>query len=144
MSTFDEVSDTSSIAKNEDAAITLGDCVERRVIGQEFDVVCILIKIEETTEVKKDDRMLKKTNLLIADPMKNISLHAVVWNDNLVPDNSLVGKAIILSRFKLNEYKSSLNLTSVYKSSIIPVESHHYQQLEKQAMNDYASYEKLH
>jgi hypothetical protein len=54
--------------------------VERKVIGQEFDVVCILIKIEETTEVKKDDRMLKKTSVLIADPMKKISLHAVVWN----------------------------------------------------------------
>jgi hypothetical protein len=27
LSTFDEVSDTSSIAKNEDAAITLGECV---------------------------------------------------------------------------------------------------------------------
>ncbi len=97
------------------------------MIGQEFDVVCILIKIEETTEVKKEDKLLKKTNFLIADPMKNISLHAVVWNENLVPDNSLIGKAVILSRFKLNEYKSSLTLTSVYKSSIIPVDSHHYQ-----------------
>jgi protoporphyrinogen oxidase len=118
--------------------------VERKVIGQEFDVVCILIKIEETTEVKKEEKLLKKTNFLIADPMKNISLHAVVWNENLVPDNSLIGKAVILSRFKLNEYKSSLTLTSVYKSSIIPVDSHHYQQLEKQAMNEYSSYEKLH
>jgi hypothetical protein len=49
-----------------------------------------------------------------------------------------------MSRFKLNEYKNSLTLSSVYKSSIIPVESHHYQQLEKQAMSEYTSYEKLH
>lgn len=33
-SKFEEVSDTSSIAKNEDSAITLGECVERRIIGQ--------------------------------------------------------------------------------------------------------------
>jgi hypothetical protein len=94
--------------------------------------------------VKKDDKPLKKTNLLIADPIKNITLHAVVWNESLVPDSSLIGKAIILSRFKLNEYKNALSLTSVYKSSILPVESHHYQQYERQAMNEYNSYEKLH
>ncbi len=52
-STFDEVSDTSSIAKNEDSAITLGDSVDRRVIGQEFDIICILINVEDSTEVKK-------------------------------------------------------------------------------------------
>ena len=27
LSSFEEVSDTSSIAKNEDSAITLGDCI---------------------------------------------------------------------------------------------------------------------
>lgn len=105
--------------------------------------MCILINIEATIEVKKEDRLLKKTNMLVADPIKNITLHAIVWNENLIPDNSLIGKAIILSRFKLTEYKSSLSLSSIFKSSIIPVESHHYQQLEKQAMNDYNSYEKL-
>ena len=31
---FEEVSDTSSIAKNEDSAITLGECVERRIVAQ--------------------------------------------------------------------------------------------------------------
>ena len=87
--------------------------------------------------------MLKKTNLLIADPLKSLTLHAVVWNDNIIPDRQLIGRTVILSRFKLNEYKNSLTLTSIYKSSIIPVESHHYQQYEKQAMNEYTSYEKL-
>ena len=94
--------------------------------------------------MKKDDKPLKKTNLLIADPIKNITLHAVIWNESLIPDSSLIGKAIILSRFKLNEYKNSLSLAAVYKSSIIPVESHPYQQYEKQAMDQYNTYEKLH
>lgn len=75
--------------------------------------------------------------------MKQITLHAVVWNSNLVPSSELFGKTIILSRFKLNEYKNSLGLASIFKSSIIPVESHPYQQFEKQTMQEYSSYEKL-
>ncbi len=128
LSTFEEVSDTNSIAKVEDSAITLGECVERKIIGQEFDVVCILVSIQDTIEVKKDDKPLRKTNLLVADPLKGLTLHAVIWNDALIPDQSLIGKAIILSRFKLSEYKSSLTLGSTYKSSLMPVESHIYQQ----------------
>jgi hypothetical protein len=38
-----------------------------------------LINIEDTVEVKKEDKILRKTNLLVADPIKNLTLHAVVW-----------------------------------------------------------------
>lgn len=29
--------------------------------------------------------MIKKTNLLVADPIKNVTLHATLWNENLIP-----------------------------------------------------------
>lgn len=61
-----------------------------------------MINIEDTVEVKKDDKLLKKTNLLVADPIKNITVYAVIWNENLIPERSLIGKTIILTRFKLN------------------------------------------
>ncbi len=40
----------------------------------------------------------------------------------------LVGKSIILSRFKLSEYKGSLTLNSNYRSNVIAVKDHAYQQ----------------
>jgi hypothetical protein len=137
------VLDTSSIAKNEDSAITLADCVERRIIGQEFDVVCILVNVEETIEVKKEEKLLRKTNLMVADPIKGLAIHAIVWNDSLIPERSLIGKTVILSRFKLSEFKGALTLGSTYKSSIFPSQSHNYTKYESQAMKEYASYEKL-
>lgn len=44
-----------------------------------------MINIEDTVDVKKDEKLLKKTNLLVADPIKNITIHAVVWSENLIP-----------------------------------------------------------
>jgi hypothetical protein len=38
-----------------------------------------LVNIEDTVEVKKNERPLKKTNLLVADPVRNITMYAVVW-----------------------------------------------------------------
>jgi hypothetical protein len=99
-----------------------------------------LVNIEDTVEVKKNERPLKKTNLLVADPVKNITMYAVVWGEALIPDRSLIGKSIILGRFILKEYKESFNLSSVIRSSIIPVENHAYQKLEQQAMSSYHSY----
>lgn len=105
--------------------------------------MCILINIEETLEVKKDNRSLRKTNLLISDPIKGLITHATVWNDNIIPNRSLIGKTIILLRFKLNEFKSSLTLSSGFKSTIIVSESHDYCRYESQALKEYTAYEKL-
>lgn len=93
--------------------------------------MCILINIEDTVEVKKDEKLLKRTNLLVADPLKSITMHATIWNENMIPDRSLIGKTIILVRFKLGEYKESLALSSVFKSSIIASDTHNYRQYEK-------------
>lgn len=51
-----------------------------------------------------------------------------------------MGKAVILSQFKLSEYKNSLTLNSIYKSSITPVTDHIYQQYEARVMNEYQDY----
>jgi hypothetical protein len=121
----------------------MADCIERRIIGQEFDVVCILVNVEESIEVRKEEKLLKKTSLMVTDPVKGLAIHATVWNDNLIPEKSLIGKTIILSRFKLNEFKGALTLVSTYKSSIFLSESHEYTKYESQAMKEYTSYEKL-
>lgn len=80
--------------------------------------------------MKKEEKLLKKTNLLVADPTKNITIHAVIWSENLIPEHSLIGKAVVLTRFKLSEYKESLTLGSIYKSNILPCEAHQYMQYE--------------
>ena len=61
----------------------------------------------------------------------------------MIPKPELFGKAIILSRFKLHEYKNALTLTSNYRSSLIPVNDHVYQKYENQIMNEFQNYDKL-
>jgi hypothetical protein len=68
--------------------------------------------------------------LIVADPVRSITLHAVLWNENIIPSASLVGKAVILSRFKLSEFKNTLSLASVHRSSIIPVSDHAFKKHE--------------
>ena len=58
--------------------------------------------MEETIDVKKDQKALKKTNLLMADPNKAVTIHATVWNENLIPTNDMIGKTVMLSHFKLS------------------------------------------
>jgi hypothetical protein len=75
----------------------------------------------------KGDKVLKRWNWAIADPILAKTIHAVLWNDKIKPDLSLIGRTIILNRFVLHDYKGSLTLNSKPRSSIQLASQHPYQ-----------------
>ena len=78
----------------------------------------ILVDIEEPKDIVKDGKNLKLWNWVIADPLEQKKIHAVIWNDKIKHDLALIGKTIILSRFTLHNYNGSLTLNSKVRSSI--------------------------
>lgn len=69
-------------------------------------------------------------------------MYAVMWNDRIAPDQSLVGKTIIMNRFTLHNYNGSLSLNSKMRSSVqIGTRGNHA--MEEKAMNEYKTYENL-
>lgn len=52
-SVFEEVSDVNIIANPEDSAITLAELLDKNMLGQEFSVIAILVKIEDPFELPK-------------------------------------------------------------------------------------------
>ena len=57
-------------------------------------------------------------NWIVVDPIAQKKIQAVLWNDKIRADQSLVGKIILLSRFALHNYNGSLTLNSKVRSSI--------------------------
>jgi hypothetical protein len=139
-SVFEEVSDVNIISRPEDAAITLGDLITKPIFDQEFDIIGILVGIEEPKEITKGDKVLKRWNWSVADPIQAKTIHAVLWNDKIKPDPSLIGRTIILSRFALHNYNGSLTLNSKARSSIQLASQHSYQLEEERTMSDYKNY----
>lgn len=129
-SVFEEVSDVNIIAKVEDSALSLGQVLEKGVFDQEFDILGILVEIEEAKEIMKEGRTLSKVNWVIAEPLDQKRIHAIIWNDKIKSDASMIGKTILLSRFTLHNYNGSLTLNSKARSSIQVANYPPYQQLE--------------
>ena len=117
-SVFQEVSDVHIIAKSEDTAITLDNLLSKGVVEQQYDILGILTEIEEPKEIIKGDKTLKRWIWVVADPIQEKKIHAVLWNDKIKPDFSLVGKTILLTRFTLHNYNGSLTLNSKIRSGI--------------------------
>lgn len=88
-----------------------------------------MTEIEEPKEITKGDKVLTRINWVIADPMQHKRIHAVLWNDKIKADSSMVGKTIILSRFTLHNYNGSLTLNSKMRSAIQLANTHAYQHL---------------
>jgi hypothetical protein len=126
-SRFEEASE-ASISRGEDSAVTLGDVLSNQVFNQEFDVIGILVEIELPKEFTKDGKILKRRNWIIADPLQKKRIYAIMWNDRIAPDHSLVGKAILLNQFILYNYNGYITLNSKIRSSVQPA-SHMYQTL---------------
>jgi hypothetical protein len=126
-SRFEEASE-ASISRGEDSAVTLGDVLSNQVFNQEFDVIGILVEIELPKEFNKDGKILKRRNWIIADPLQKKRIYAIMWNDRIAPDHSLVGKAILLNQFILYNYNGYITLNSKIRSSVQPA-SHMYQTL---------------
>ena len=80
---------------------------------------------------------------MIAEPLEQKKIHAIVWNDKIKADGALIGKTVLLSRFALHNYNGSLTLNSKARSSIQIANYPPYQQLEDQAMNEHKNYELL-
>lgn len=79
---------------------------------------------------------------MVADPNEEKKMYAVMWNDRINPDQTLIGKTIILNRFTLHNYNGSLSLTSKIRSSVqLATRGNH--QMEEKAMNEYKGYENL-
>jgi hypothetical protein len=55
-------------------------------------------------------------------------MNIILWNDKVKLDAKLVGKCVLLNRFKLHDYNGSLSLNSSFRSSIQAVNEHIYQQ----------------
>lgn len=66
---------------------------------------------------------------MIAEPLDQKRIHAIIWNDKIKSDASMVGKTILLSRFTLHNYNGSLTLNSKARSSIQIANYPPYQQL---------------
>lgn len=81
----------------------------------------------------KGDRMLKRWNWVIADPIQEKRIYAIMWGDRINPDKSLIGKTIIMSRFTLHNYNGSLTLNSKIRSGI-QLANHQYQAMEDKVM----------
>lgn len=92
--------------------------LQKGIFDQEFDILGVLVEIEEPKELQKDGKNLIKWNWVIADPLEHKKIHAVLWNDKIKADHSLIGKTLILSRFTLHNYNGSLTLNSKARSSI--------------------------
>lgn len=65
-SLFEEISDVNIIARVEDSALSLGQVLEKGVYDQEFDILGILVQIEDPVEIQKDGRTLSKVNWVVA------------------------------------------------------------------------------
>ncbi len=63
-----------------------------------------------------------------------------MWGDRINPDQSLIGKTIMMSRFTLHNYNGSLTLNSKIRSSI-QLANHQYQAMEDKVMSEYKAYE---
>ena len=70
--------------------------------------------------------MLKKWNRVIVDPIQEKRIYGILWGDRITPDQSLIGKAIMMSRFTLHNYNGSLTLNSKIRSGI-QLANHQYQ-----------------
>lgn len=69
-------------------------------------------------------------------------MSAVMWNDRITPDQSLVGKTIIMNRFSLHNYNGSLTLNSKMRSSV-QIGTRSNSTMEDKAMAEYKTYENL-
>lgn len=110
--------------------MTLKEAVEKRIINEDIDVIAILVDIEEPKTITKADKTLIKCDWIVADPVGQITMSAIIWNDKIKADRSLIGKAVLLSRFNLHDYNGSLSLNTKMRSSIQTVNRHLYQQFE--------------
>lgn len=72
--------------------------------------------------------MLKRWNWVIVDPIQEKRIYAILWGDRINPDQSLIGKTIIMSRFTLHNYNGSLTLNSKIRSGI-QLANHQYQSM---------------
>ena len=86
---------------------------------------------------------MTRWNWVIVDPIQQKKINAILWNDKIKADYSLVGKTVILSRFVLHNYNGSLTLNSRARSSIQLAEYPQYNQYLDSVMMDYKSYEGL-
>lgn len=79
---------------------------------------------------------------MVVDPNEEKKMYAVMWNDRINPDQTLIGKTVIMNRFSLHNYNGSLNLTSRVRSSV-QLATRGNPQMEEKAMSEYKTYENL-
>ena len=115
--------------------------IEKQIFDQEYDIVGILVEIEEPKEITKGDKVLTRCNWVIADPIAEKRIHAVFWNDRIAADSTLIGSTLIFSRFTLHNYNGSFSLNSKIRSGVQRAAQHPFKSLEEQAMNDHKSYQ---
>ena len=78
---------------------------------------------------------------MVADPLEQKKIHAVLWNDKIKHDESMIGKTIILSRFTLHNYNGSLTLNSKIRSSIQVANYPMFEKMQNQAIDEHKTYE---
>lgn len=105
-------------------------------------MLCVLVEIEEPKEIIKGDKVLKRWNWVVADPAEEKKMYAVLWNDRITPDQTLVGKTVIMNRFSLHNYNGSLSLNSKMRSSV-QLATRGNPVMEDKAMSEYKAYENL-
>jgi hypothetical protein len=66
------------------------------------------------------------------------SIEVVIWNKEMFIDPRWVNKTLQLKFFKLNNYKDTISLNSIFKSDIRPISNHRFSSFEgKYSETDY-------
>ena len=118
-SKFTPIADVGIVPYGEDKVFTLSEFYEMRTFEQDFDVVAILLEVKDEIDLPgRDGKQIRKRSLIVADPEKEISMEVIIWNDKPEVKPEIVGKTILLSSFRLKEYKDVLSLNSNFRSKV--------------------------
>ena len=61
--------------------------------------------------------------LKVADPITSVVMEVVLWNRQIIVDEGLLNKTVLLKRFKKSVFKDQVNLVATFRSQI---ERHKY------------------
>jgi replication factor A1 len=109
-----------------DASLTFPDLLREATLDRQFDIVALLLNIGEERTFEKDGRSIFKKTLLIGDPLLLRSIEVVIWNKDMLIRPDWLGRTVQLRNFKLNNYRDTLSLNSLFKSDIQPIKNHRF------------------
>ena len=129
-SVFVPLKDIPIIPYAVDSNVMIAELLKDGNMDRQLDTVGILLNIGEERIFEKDDRSIYKKTLQIGDPVSMKSIEVVLWNKDLIIDPDWLGRTVQLKTFKLNSYRDTLSLNSLFKSEIKQVKNHRFASYE--------------